>query len=277
VIERQSAHLGRLVDDLLDITRIARGKIELRRQRVDLRDVAMRAADDLQALMQARGLELRVDVPPARVWADADATRVTQVIGNLLHNAAKFTSRGGTVELALRRVDDHAEISVRDTGAGIDGALLPHLFDAFVQGERTLARSEGGLGLGLALVKGIAELHDGSVRAESAGIGEGATFVVRLPLAKEAGASQAPEQRGRDGHVAPSHVLVVDDNRDGADSLAELLTFLGHHVDVAYDGPSALEKIRTDPPNVVVCDLGLPGMSGYDIARTRRVPRELAR
>jgi PAS domain S-box-containing protein len=152
VIERQSAHLGRLVDDLLDVTRIARGKIELRRQRVDLRDVAMRAADDLQTFMHERGLELRVDVAPAPAWADADATRVTQVIGNLLHNAAKFTNRGGTIELALRRADDHAEISVRDTGAGIDGALLPRLFDAYVQGERTRARSEGGLGLGLALV-----------------------------------------------------------------------------------------------------------------------------
>jgi PAS domain S-box-containing protein len=183
VIERQTEHLTRLVDDLLDVTRIARGKIELRRTRIDLREVVSHAAEDFRLLLRDRGVALVIDLPGLGIWAEVDATRITQVVGNLLHNAAKFTRRGDEVTLSLRPDGEReAEIRVRDTGVGIAPELLPRVFEAFVQRDRTLARSDGGLGLGLALVKGIAELHGGRVRAESAGEGAGAEFVVSLPL-----------------------------------------------------------------------------------------------
>jgi signal transduction histidine kinase len=184
IIERQTEHLTRLVDDLLDVTRIARGKIDLRRSRVDLREVVTRAADDFHLLLHDHGVAFVVDVPGAPLWADADPTRVTQIVGNLLHNSVKFTRRGDEVRLSLRQAGERdAEIRVRDTGVGIEPALLPKVFEAFVQGERTLARTEGGLGLGLALVKGIAEMHGGTVRVDSAGEGAGTDFVISLPLA----------------------------------------------------------------------------------------------
>ena len=269
VIQRQTEHLTRLVDDLLDITRIARGKIDLRRSRVDLREVVRCAGDDFRLILEERGVAFCTALPHAKVWVDADATRITQVVGNLLHNASKFTRRGDEVTLSQHTVGSEAEIRVRDTGAGIEPALLPRIFEAFVQGERTLARTEGGLGLGLALVRGIAELHGGSVRAESAGKGRGAEFIVRLPLvvadmkqgAASTGAERAAERR---------RVLVVDDNVDSADSLADIVKMLGHSIEVAYDGPSAIEKARSNPPDIVLCDIGLPGMSGYEVAKTLR-------
>jgi PAS domain S-box-containing protein len=268
VIERQTEHLTRLVDDLLDVTRIARGKIELRPSRVDLRDVVSHAAEDFRVLMQDRGVRLDVLLPDGSISADADATRVTQVIGNLLHNASKFTRRGDCVTLSVGVEEGWAEIRVRDTGAGIHANLLPTIFEPFVQGERTLARAEGGLGLGLALVKGIAELHGGSVRAESAGKGKGSEFVVRLPVVASTTLSEPPDPierrpRGR-------RVLVVDDNQDAAESLADLVRMLGHTVDVAYDGPTAIEKAHATPPDVVLCDIGLPGMTGYEVAKALR-------
>ena len=269
VIQRQAEHLTRLVDDLLDVTRIARGKIQLRQSRVDLREVVWRAADDFGLMMHDRGIAFRTALRDEKLGADADATRITQVVGNLLHNAAKFTPRGGEVTLSLRAAGGEAEISVRDTGVGIDPALLPHVFEEFVQGERTLARTEGGLGLGLALVKGIAELHGGTVRAESAGKDRGAEFVVRLPLAVADVSRDAPPpavERTNGGR----RVLVVDDNHDAAESLAEIMKMLGHTVEVAYDGPSAIEKARVSPPDIVLCDIGLPGMSGYEVAKALR-------
>jgi signal transduction histidine kinase len=270
VIQRQTEHLMRLVDDLLDVTRIARGKVDLQRSRVDLREVVWRAADDFRLLMDERGVAFRISVPETKIWADADVTRVTQVIGNLLQNAATFTHRDEEVVLSLRAEGGSAEIAVRDTGAGIDAALLPTVFDAFVQGERTLARTDGGLGLGLALVKGIVELHGGTVHAESAGKGLGAEFVVRLPLAEPA---VAPSDAGamKQPRTGRRRVLVVEDNHDAAQSLAEALKMLGHGVEVAYDGPTAIEKARVNPPDVVLCDIGLPGMSGYEVARALRV------
>jgi CheY-like chemotaxis protein/two-component sensor histidine kinase len=269
VIERQVEHLTNLVDDLLDVTRIARGKIELRRARIDLRDVTRRTAEDFHWVMEDRGVVFRTVVPEAKLWADADATRIAQVIGNLLHNAAKFTRRGDDVTLSLAEHGGEAEIVVRDTGAGIDPALLPRLFQPFVQGERTLARSEGGLGLGLALVKGITELHGGTVRVESAGTGKGAEFIVRFPLV-EAAAMQDGAKARVHGVNGGRRVLVVDDNADAAESLADIVGMLGHAVEVAYDGPSAIEKARACPPDVVLCDIGLPGMSGYEVARALR-------
>jgi PAS domain S-box-containing protein len=269
VIERQAEQLTRLVDDLLDVTRIARGKVELRRDRVDLAQLVRRAGEDHGGVMRERGIEMVVEVPREPMWADGDAVRLAQIVGNLLHNCAKFTSSGGHVTLALEAVRGAAEIHVRDTGAGIDPDLLIHVFDPFIQAERTLARTSGGLGLGLALVKGFTEMHGGSVRAASAGPGRGSEFVVRLPLIQEVAATRADVVRSPSGGIR-RRVLVVDDSRDAAESLAELVEMFGHAVDVAYDGPSALAKARANPPEVVLCDIGLPGMSGYDVARALR-------
>jgi CheY-like chemotaxis protein len=268
VIQRQTEHLTRLVDDLLDVTRIARGKIELRRDRVDLREVVSRAAEDFRLILRDRSVRFEVVLSDEKLWAHADATRITQIVGNLLHNASKFTRHGDAVSLSVEADGSDAVIRVRDTGAGIDAALLPHLFDPFVQGERTLARTEGGLGLGLALVKGIAELHGGSVEARSAGKGKGAEFAVRLPRgASDASRRPAPRM---DRRKSGRRVLVVDDNEDAARTLADLLTMLGHSVEVAYDGPTAIAQVRMSPPDVVLCDIGLPGMSGYQVAQALR-------
>jgi two-component system CheB/CheR fusion protein len=182
MMERQLAQLVRLVDDLLDVSRIERGKLVLRRARVDLRELILRVAEDYRGLLEDHGITFQVVTPDACVWADADGTRITQVVGNLLGNASKFTRRGDEVLLSLSEAGDVAEIRVKDTGAGIDPALLPRIFGAFVQGERTAERSAGGLGVGLAVVKALTELHGGTVRAESAGAGRGAEFVIRLPV-----------------------------------------------------------------------------------------------
>ncbi|ACG73623.1 PAS/PAC sensor hybrid histidine kinase [Anaeromyxobacter sp. K] len=269
VIERQTGHLTHLVDDLLDVTRISRGKIELRRSAVDLREVVLRAAEDFRLPLDDRGVSFRASVPEAPVRALVDATRITQVVGNLLTNAAKFTRRGDEVMVSLTVEGGEAAIRVRDTGAGIDPAIASSIFQPFVQGERTLARSEGGLGLGLALVRGIAELHGGAASVTSEGKGRGAEFLVRLPLGQ--GQPSAPAD-GRSAGTARSgrRVLVVDDNVDAAETLAEIVTLLGHTAEIAFDGPGALDKVRSGRPDVVLCDLGLPGMSGYDVAAAIR-------
>ena len=276
VIERQVSHLTRLVDDLLDVTRIARGKIELRRTRVDLNEVVRRAAEDHVALLRERGVALEVRVAGAPAWVDGDATRLAQIAGNLLLNAAKFTPRGGSATMEVRAGDEGcAEIRVRDTGAGIEPALVGKVFEPFVQGERTLARTQGGLGLGLALVKGLSELHGGSVEARSDGPGAGAEFVVRLPLAPGPAAAPEPGLPSRPAAASRHRVLVVEDNLDVAQSLAEIVEMFGHDVEIASDGPTALAKARARRPDVVLCDIGLPGMDGYQVARAFRSDPEL--
>jgi signal transduction histidine kinase len=272
VIERQTEHLTKLVDDLLDVTRIAKGKIALRRARLDLASVARRTGEDLRSIVVARGLELVLEVPSAPVLVYGDETRLGQVLGNLLQNAAKFTPAGGRILLSACADGGVAELRVRDTGVGIAPGMLERVFEPFVQGESSLARTDGGLGLGLALVKGIVQLHGGTVRAESAGRGQGTEVIVRFPLAPPAPAREATA----DGPVPASRgrlVLVVDDNVDAADSLAELVELLGHSTMVAYDGPSAIAKAAANPPDIVLCDLGLPGMSGYEVARALRAGR----
>ena len=269
IIERQTQHIARLVDDLLDVTRIARGKIELRREHADLAELVRRTLHDYAPVFQQSGIELETDLPGRPTWAIVDVTRIAQVVGNLLQNAAKFTPAGGKVRLTLSAGEGCAEIRVADTGAGIAPELLPGLFEPFMQGKQSLARTEGGLGLGLALVKGIVELHRGSVRAESEGPGKGATFVVHLPLLGE-GTVRAPAAPEPARSQQSRRVLVVDDNSDAADTLAQLVTMFGHTAEVAYDGATALAKVRANPPDVVLCDLGLPGMTGYDVARRLR-------
>jgi signal transduction histidine kinase len=267
VLKRQTDHLTRIVDDLLDVTRVARGKIEIRRERMDLSQVARKTADDLRGLFVERGLSLAVKAEPG-LWLDGDPTRLAQVIGNLLQNAAKFTPSGGAIALDVSGTRATVEVCVRDTGVGIDAELLPFVFDPFVQAKTPLARTQGGLGLGLALVRGVVELHEGTVTASSEGTDRGAEFRVALPRAPQPqpspapGAARASEER--------RSVLVVDDNHDAADLLAELVETFGHSAEVAYDGTDALALARARRFDVVFCDIGLPGMSGYDVARAMR-------
>jgi PAS domain S-box-containing protein len=269
VIQRQTEHLARLVDDLLDMTRIAKGKIELCRELLDVASVVRQTGEDMRSVIAGRGLELTLDLPGEPVLVDGDATRLGQVLGNLLQNAAKFTPSGGSVAVSVRAAGGSAEIRVRDTGVGIAPGVLDRVFEPFFQADDSLARTDSGLGLGLALVKTIAELHGGTARAESGGRGEGAVIMVRLPLA--AGAVTRAAADDATATVAQRRrVLVVDDNVDAADSLAELVQLFGHSTEIAYDGPTALAKAQANPPDVVLCDIGLPGMSGYDVARALR-------
>jgi PAS domain S-box-containing protein len=279
VIDRQTNHMTRLVDDLLDVTRIARGKIELRRGEVNLADVVRRTGEDHRSLMTDREIELTVEVPEDPIWVRGDPTRLEQVVGNLLQNAAKFSQCRGRVALVLRADPGQAWISVRDTGVGIDRALLDKVFDPFVQAERTLARSSGGLGLGLALVKGLTELHGGAVSVRSDGPGRGSEFRIVLPLLTPAESlGEPPGPARRDGRVRQRRrrVLVVDDNVDAAESLAELVEVFGHDAVVAHDGPTAVATARVTHPDVILCDIGLPGMDGYEVARTLRADAALS-
>jgi CheY-like chemotaxis protein len=269
VIERQTDHLVRMVDDLLDVTRVERGKIVIERRPLDLREVVRRTCEDHGGLFEARGVALRVEAGgPA--WVDADATRLAQVLGNLLQNAAKFTPSGGVVQVAVAAAGDRAELRVRDDGAGIAPDLLPRLFTPFVQAEGGMARTKGGLGLGLALVKGIVELHGGAVRVSSRGPGAGAEFVVSLPLAPAPPRADPPTPPEPSPPPQAFVILVIDDNADAAEAVAEALRLAGFRVHVASDGRSGLEKARALRPQAVVCDLGLPDLDGYELARTLR-------
>jgi PAS domain S-box-containing protein len=266
VIARQVAQLARLVEDLLDVTRISRGKVQLRTTRVELGTVLRQAAEDHRTTFSERGITLTLQVESEPV-VSGDPARLSQVIGNLLQNAAKFTPTGGHVLLALEAGEGTARIRVRDTGAGMDPDTLGRLFQPFVQADVTLARTNGGLGLGLALVKGLVEMHGGSVHAASDGPGTGAELVVELPISHDA--AVVSESRAAPSPVA-RRVLVVEDNLDGAESLRELLALNGHEVEVAYRGADGIAKARDWRPDVVLCDIGLPDINGHDVARAFR-------
>jgi PAS domain S-box-containing protein len=268
VIRRQTEHLTRLVDDLLDVTRIARGKIELHRARLDLGELLRRVCDDHRSVLQQHEMSLALDVAGA-VWVDADETRLSQVMGNLLQNAARFGRHGGTVSVSAGADGPRAWLRVRDDGLGIAPEVLPHVFEPFVQAEHDLARTKGGLGLGLALVKGLVELHGGAVTARSEGTGRGAEFLVTLPRVAtpdEVGVTAGGPTRAPTG----LRVLVVDDNADEAASLSDALALGGHRVAVAHDGAEALERARAFLPSVILCDIGLPRMNGFEVARAVR-------
>jgi len=273
-IDRQTAHLTRLVDDLLDITRISKGKIQLRKQLVNLGDLVRRTVDDHRSFFTADGLGLEVAVSDAGLWVDGDATRLSQVLGNLLHNAAKFSDRGGRASVSVARDQDTAVLRVRDTGVGLTPEMLAHVFEPFTQAENTLDRTRGGLGLGLALVKGLVELHGGSVAVHSAGPGQGAEFAVRLPLRELANGSEVTPASGRT--TSTRRVLVIEDNVDAAESLREVLEFSGHTVEIANSGSDGVEKSRAFRPHMILCDIGLPGMDGYEVARRLRADQTLA-
>jgi signal transduction histidine kinase len=271
VISRQIEQMTRMVDDLLDISRITRGLIQLQKDPVDLAVVVERAVEMARPLIDARKHQLTVVLaPPGPIWLDADSLRLAQAITNLLHNAAKYTEEGGQIELTARGEGDDVVIRVRDNGGGISTQLLPHVFEPFTQEERALDRSQGGLGIGLALVKSLIELHGGTVQAFSAGPGKGSEFVLQLPAMNDAPAPGAPPEQEAGVSISPRKILVVDDSLDGARSLSMLLEILGHQVRTVHDGPSALKEAKKSVPEIVLMDIGLPGMDGFEVARRMR-------
>jgi PAS domain S-box-containing protein len=267
VIDRQSSQLARLIDDLLDITRISRGKIRLQRTRLDLVEVVRRTVEDHRAFVEHH--EVVQELPNEAIPIEGDATRLAQAIGNLLVNAAKFTPENGKITVSLTRAQDCAVLEVADTGLGIDPDTLSRLFEPFAQAERSLDRSRGGLGLGLPLVKGMVELHGGEVSAHSEGSGQGARFTIKLPLCAEGTVGHASPQP-EEPTAARRRVLVIEDNVDAACSLREALELRDHEVEIALSGPEGLEKARQFDPEFVLCALGLPGMDGFEVARAFR-------
>jgi PAS domain S-box-containing protein len=275
IIERQIETLVRLVDDLLDVSRITSGKIQLQKGRVDLAAIVSRAVEGARPLIDTRRHTLDVKLPEDELTVNADPVRLAQVLWNLLNNAAKYTPEGGRIWLTAVKDQDHAVVSVRDTGLGIPQDMLPKVFDLFTQMERTLARAEGGLGIGLTLVRRLTEMHGGTVTASSAGPGQGSEFVVRLPLgADKTAAAVKPAESLRPGErVGPAsgrRILIVDDNRDSGESLAMFLRLFGNDVRTAQDGRLALEVAAAYRPDVVLLDIGLPGLDGLEVCRRLR-------
>jgi PAS domain S-box-containing protein len=274
MMERQVHHLVRLVDDLLDVSRVMRGKIELRRELVQLASVVARAVETAQPLIEAQGHQLKISLPPDSLLLDADPVRLAQVVGNLLTNAAKYTEANGRIWLSAERDGDVAVVRVRDDGIGIAPDMLPHVFELFVQADHATTKAQGGLGIGLTLVKNLVGLHGGTVEAHSDGLGKGCEFVVRLPLAAQPLDQERGREIGEPVQQPPSpsgcRLLVVDDNRDAADSLAVLLRFQGHEVRVAHSGPAALDESEAFKPDLIFLDIGMPGMDGYEVARRLR-------
>ena len=271
MMDRQVDHMVRLVDDLMEVSRITRGKIELRKEVLDLEDVIGAAVDTSRPLIESAGHQLSMSLPAEPLLVEADAVRLAQVFANLINNAVRYTDAGGRIAITAQRDDGTATITVRDTGIGIAPEALPHVFDMFVQGNARDARGQSGLGIGLTLVRSLVEMHGGTVSARSAGVGRGSEFVVRMPLARgEARRAAARGDAERKKIPGIPRVMVVDDNRDAADSLAAVLKMLGAEVHVTHDGPSALDVLGTFRPAAVFLDLGMPGMDGYQTARHMR-------
>jgi PAS domain S-box-containing protein len=269
VLDRQVSHLSRLVDDLLDVSRIAIGKITLQREPLEIAQVVTSAVESSQPLIDSREHTLEVLLPDEPLRIEGDLTRLSQVVLNLLNNAAKFTPKGGHIRLTVEREGAMAAIQVHDTGIGIPADLLPNVFDLFTQGDRSLDRTEGGLGIGLTMVQRLVKLHGGSVEVRSEGSGLGSEFVVRLPLLAVPASAPLP-QRTRSQPASSRRVLVVDDNRDATETLELLLQLWGHEVQSALNGPEALSRAMEFRPEIILLDIGLPGMSGYEVARQLR-------
>jgi signal transduction histidine kinase len=271
-VERQVGHMVRLVDDLLEASRISQGKIKLRKEAVALSDVVQQAIEVARPLLEHNRQQFHLTASPKPISLAADATRLTQVVGNLLNNAAKFTPPGGRIELITRRDGNEAIISIRDSGIGIEASQLPRIFELFTQLDASLERTQGGLGIGLTLVKTLVQMHGGTVEARSEGHGLGSEFIVRLPIEGSSAPAASSMPAAASNSAAPStrRILVVDDNRDSANTLAMLLKFSKHDVRTAYDGLSAVEAFKEYGPDVVLMDIGLPGMNGLDAARAIR-------
>jgi PAS domain S-box-containing protein len=270
IIDRQVRHMARLVDDLLDVSRITLGRINLRRERVSVVQVVSHAVEASRPLIESSGHIFNVQLPAESLVVDADLTRLAQALLNLLNNAAKYTPAGGRIDLAVAQVGSEVLIAVTDTGVGIPESMLPRIFEMFAQVDRNLARAQGGLGIGLTLAGKLVSMHGGTLEAHSAGLGRGSRFEIRIPLV--AGAAAAPAQ------IAPAHpelpqarrVLVVDDNIDAAESLSLLLQADGHHTELAHDGLAAVEATARFAPDIVLLDIGLPGLNGYEAAKRMR-------
>jgi two-component system CheB/CheR fusion protein len=271
MIDRQAKHLTRLVDDLLDVSRITKGKVTLHKERVELHAVVSHAVETARPLMDSRKHQLLVSLPAESVWLEADPARLTQVLANLLNNAAKYTEPGGHVQLSAEREGAEVILRARDTGIGILPEMLTRIFEPFVQGDRSIDRAQGGLGIGLTLAKTLVEMHGGKVEAHSPGVGKGSEFVVRLPAVAEVKplGPEALEKR-QVAKTSPLRLLVVDDNPDTVHSLAMLMRLYGHEVLTADSGPAALEAALAEDRDVILLDIGLPSIDGYEVARRIR-------
>jgi signal transduction histidine kinase len=274
LIGRQAAHLARLVDDLLEVSRITQGKLALQRSRITLQALVESALEVARPFLEKNAQQLELALPPEEIWLDVDAVRMSQVIANILHNASKFTPERGRIAIGAQREADGLSITISDEGMGIAADLLGSVFDLFSQGDRSLDRSQGGLGIGLSLVKGLVEMHGGTVVAYSEGTGRGSRFVIRLPreavVRGGAAAPKASEARPR----GPRRILVVEDNPDAAEAMRLLLEQLGHEVASAASGNEAIDRARGFRPDVVLLDIGLPGIDGYEVARKLRTFEE---
>jgi CheY-like chemotaxis protein len=278
MMERQVEHMKRMIGDLLDVSRLRKGAIKLQSERIDVVRLAQVVVEDYRLRAEASGLTLSVQAPPMPLWVCGDSARLTQVLANLLDNAIKFTGRGGTITVGAHAdvAGPWAVLTVRDTGVGISPELLPRLFDPFSQADQPIDRPHGGLGLGLALIKGLVELHGGRIEAASAGLGQGAQLTLRLPFA-EGPCAQAAGPTQADAAVPSLRVLVIEDNRDAADSLRILLELRGCEVQVAYTGPDGVRAAQQWRPEVILCDIGLPGLDGYGVAREVQRSKATAR
>lgn len=274
IMDRQLGHMVRLIDDLLDVSRISRGKVALKREHIQVRTIVDHALDASRPHLEAAQHRLIVDLPDDEIWVDGDLTRLAQVISNLLNNAAKYTTPGGTIRLSVSTDKDDVFIRVIDSGTGIPSEMLSEIFGLFAQANRTLDRAQGGLGIGLSLVRMLVEMHDGAVMAASDGIGKGSTFTVRLPMQFSTGRkSSSNEEETR--HSNARRILVVDDNVDGAETLALMLELAGHETRTVHDGEGALEAARSFAPDLVFLDIGLPGINGYEVAGLIRADAQL--
>jgi PAS domain S-box-containing protein len=267
-IERQLDQMVRLVDDLLDLSRITHDRLELRRTEVELSEVIQQAVEVARPLIDAAGHDLTIDLPDEPIYLNADRTRLAQVFGNLLNNSCKYTKPNGTISLSAKRLDSEVLVTVRDNGAGIPQDKLERIFDMFMQVDRSAERSQSGLGIGLTLVKRLTEMHGGSIEANSGGAGEGSEFVVRLPVLSRP--TFAPQPAPKAEVETQRRILIVDDNRDSADSLAMLLELTGNKTFMAHDGIEAVEAIEKHRPEVVLLDIGLPKLDGHEVCRRVR-------
>ena len=273
IARRQIEHMARLLDDLLDVSRFTRGKIHLRKVPVELTTILRQAVETCRPLIEASGHELPTSFPAEPVWLDGDPTRLAQIVANLLNNAAKYTDRGGRIVLAADREGDEAVVRVRDNGIGLSAEMLPRVFDLFAQEDRSLDRAQGGLGIGLTLVRSLIQLHDGNVSVESRGPGQGSEFIVRLPASSRA---HSTPDRNEYAYSRKSlgtdslRILVVDDSQDSARSLARVLKLWGYEVHVVHDGPAAIEAASAESFDVILLDIGLPGIDGYQVAERLR-------
>jgi len=270
MMERQVNQLVRLVDDLMEVSRITRGNVELRTEPVEIAAVIRSAVEFSRPLIEAAGHQLAISIPSGSLVVNGDPVRLAQVFSNLLNNAAKYMDAGGQIWLTVRRDGQNVAVSVRDTGVGISPEMLPHIFKMFTQVDRSKRQSQGGLGIGLTLVRSLVEMHGGHVEVRSAGLDQGSEFVVRLPVGRTSAEAAGTSAKPAPSQLPRHRVLVVDDNRDAAVSLSKLLELLGVEVQVAHDGPSALQMLPLYGPSIVLLDIGMPGMDGYEVARRIR-------